>query len=312
MSMQNPNNVVNYRKANGIEGVSVKFLPENLRSEFEIATKKLPDIKEIGYPLINASDVLRAHYVLVDYFTDKSANTNEESMLNGIRDVNLLGSAIGRQCVSFGGKTKYKSAIEICSALFISLTKNHPFVDGNKRTALLTLLYELDRYGYMPRVSTKLFERLVLAVAKPEGLKSDYKYIYAKFATKEDADIKTVTYLLRRMTKKKDHSYHINITMREFCHALSGYGVKFNEDDNKIKFEYTRPAKWRYSQKKFVCTAPFHGWTRTVGAGTARDIIESLDLYTQFSDYKSFLQNADPLYKLVEDFQVPLRRLKDE
>ena len=312
MSIQNPKNVVNYRQANRMEDGSMKFLPKDLRDEFEIATRKLPDIREIGYPLINSSDVLRAHYVLVDYFTDRSANANEENMLNGIRDANLLGSAIGRQCVSFGGKTKYKSAIEICSALFISLTKNHPFVDGNKRTALLTLLYELDRYGYMPQVGVKQFERLVLAVAKPEGLKSDYKYVYAKFATKGDADVKTVTYLLRRMTKKKDHSYHINVTMREFCHALSGYGVKFNEDGNKMKFEYTKPAKWRYPQKKLMCTTPFHGWTRTVGAGTARDTIESLDLYAQFADYKSFLQNTDPLYKLVEDFQVPLRRLKDE
>ena len=57
-------------------------------------------------------------------------------MLIGVRDLNLLGSAIGRQSASFGGKTKYTNPVDICATLFYGLVKNHSFSDGNKRTAL--------------------------------------------------------------------------------------------------------------------------------------------------------------------------------
>ena len=44
-------------------------------------------------------------------------------MLIGVRDFNLLGLAIGRQMISFGGKTKYKDNIEICATLFFWISE---------------------------------------------------------------------------------------------------------------------------------------------------------------------------------------------
>jgi hypothetical protein len=48
------------------------------------------------------------------------------------------------------------------------MVKNHPFADGNKRTALLLLLYQLGLYGYRPTASGEAFEALVVAVAAGE------------------------------------------------------------------------------------------------------------------------------------------------
>lgn len=95
-------------------------------------------------------------------------------MLIGVRDTNLLGSAIGRQNIRFGGKTKYTDKIDICATLFFGLVKNHSFSDGNKRTALLILLYQLGLFGYMPNVSQKKFEKLVVSVAANK-IPTDYK-----------------------------------------------------------------------------------------------------------------------------------------
>lgn len=116
---------------------------------------------DLDKDLINISDTLKAHYILADYFTDESSGRKSEKMLVGVRSYNLLAFALGRQNVEFAGKRKYKDKLDICSTLFYGLVKDHAFHDGNKRTALLILLYQLQRYGYFPKWEFSEFEKLV-------------------------------------------------------------------------------------------------------------------------------------------------------
>ncbi|HSX58385.1 MAG TPA: type II toxin-antitoxin system death-on-curing family toxin [Candidatus Saccharimonadales bacterium] len=66
----------------------------------------------------------------------------------GVRDLGLLDSALGRPQASFGGEELYPTIFLKAAALVQSLSANHPFVDGNKRTALATLEYFLHLNGY--------------------------------------------------------------------------------------------------------------------------------------------------------------------
>lgn len=62
-----------------------------------------------------------------------------------LRDRDLLLSAIARPYQTFDGKDLYATPYEKAAALGESLIINHPFLDGNKRTAflaMLALLYE--------------------------------------------------------------------------------------------------------------------------------------------------------------------------
>ena len=61
----------------------------------------------------------------------------------GVRDVGLIESAIARPYSGY-----YRSIYQKAAALTHSLAKNHGFIDGNKRSALLTLYLFLDRSGY--------------------------------------------------------------------------------------------------------------------------------------------------------------------
>lgn len=81
----------------------MKYLRNDLREEYERIAKNVPDIEGLQHPLINFSDVLHAYFILADYFTDESSD-NIEHMLVGLRSADLLGSALGRQIVSFGGR----------------------------------------------------------------------------------------------------------------------------------------------------------------------------------------------------------------
>lgn len=53
----------------------------------------------------------------------------------GVRDIGLLESALARPLASFDGQDLYPSLFDKAAALIHSLLKNHPFVDGNKRTS---------------------------------------------------------------------------------------------------------------------------------------------------------------------------------
>jgi len=65
-----------------------------------------------------------------------------------IHDFTLLHSALERPKATFGGEDLYPEIHAKAAALISSLVLNHPFDDGNKRTALLTtaLFFHLNGY----------------------------------------------------------------------------------------------------------------------------------------------------------------------
>jgi death on curing protein len=88
----------------------------------------------------------------------------------GLRDAALLESAVAAPQASFGGEALIKEGIEIAAAYLFYLCRNHPFLDGNKRTALAACLVFLEsndllRDPQTPSRNTDAWEALVLDVA---------------------------------------------------------------------------------------------------------------------------------------------------
>jgi len=63
---------------------------------------------------------------------------------SGIRDYGLLSSAISIPKSTFDGKYLYNDIFEMAAAYIYHISENHPFVDGNKRVALVAGLIFLD------------------------------------------------------------------------------------------------------------------------------------------------------------------------
>ncbi|MGN0728044.1 type II toxin-antitoxin system death-on-curing family toxin [Treponema sp.] len=62
--------------------------------------------------------------------------------MDGIRDKNLLDSALKSPFQTFGSNELYPDILDKASQLCYSLVENHPFADGNKRIGVhLTLLF---------------------------------------------------------------------------------------------------------------------------------------------------------------------------
>lgn len=101
--------------------------------------------------MITLKEVLVIHQYAIEKFGGSE----------GVRDMNLLDSAIQRPYATFDQKELYPTSIEKSAALIESIVKNHPFSDGNKRTGYilmrLTLLLsgndieatEQDKYQFV-------------------------------------------------------------------------------------------------------------------------------------------------------------------
>jgi len=75
---------------------------------------------------------------------------------HGMRDLSLLESAMGRPQASFGGKDLYPALLNKVGALCHSLLMNHMFVDGNKRTAMLSTMTFLENNKEIVQFALKI------------------------------------------------------------------------------------------------------------------------------------------------------------
>ncbi len=67
---------------------------------------------------------------------------------NGVRDKNALDSAIYSPLATFDKQELYPDIIEKVAVLLYNIASNHPFIDGNKRTAFVIALTVLATNGY--------------------------------------------------------------------------------------------------------------------------------------------------------------------
>lgn len=83
----------------------------------------------------------------------------------GIRDLGALESAVAQPRMTFGGVELYETVVEKAASLGFSLIQNHPFIDGNKRTAhaAMETFFVLNGYEILATVDEQ--ESVILQVA---------------------------------------------------------------------------------------------------------------------------------------------------
>lgn len=102
---------------------------------------------EIEY--LNAGFVLFIHMVVIDEeFCEYGGQVRYDEEMRGIKDVNLFNSALLEPMQSFDNYDLYPDIISKAACYLRSFSMNHPFFDGNKRTALLSTIIFLEMNGY--------------------------------------------------------------------------------------------------------------------------------------------------------------------
>jgi death-on-curing protein len=83
----------------------------------------------------------------------------------GIRDANLLESAVNAPQATAFGSSPFADLIEIAAAYLFYLCRNHPFIDGNKRVGMASAIVFLKLNGIQPTPDSDEWENLVLDIA---------------------------------------------------------------------------------------------------------------------------------------------------
>lgn len=90
---------------------------------------------------LTTGDVRQIHEALTLDF----AESEDPIFPPGLRDSGLLESAVGRQQVGYAGRLKYNTPALSAATVAWGVCNNHAFHNGNKRTAVVTLLVHLDK-----------------------------------------------------------------------------------------------------------------------------------------------------------------------
>jgi len=91
----------------------------------------------------------------------------------GLRDLGLLQSALGMPETTFEGEFLHGTLFEMAAAYVFHIARNHPFADGNKRTALMCALVFLGLNGRQLEAESEALYELVDGVAGGSVDKAD-------------------------------------------------------------------------------------------------------------------------------------------
>ena len=101
------------------------------------------------------SDIIDFHETLEQAFM----------MEKGIHDQGLLESAVNTPFQTFGGVDLYPSIFDKAARLCYGLAKDHPFRDGNKRTALHSMLVYLGVHDIYLNYDAATMEKIIISIA---------------------------------------------------------------------------------------------------------------------------------------------------
>ena len=86
---------------------------------------------------------------------------------------NVLESCLAAPFQWFGGRSLYRGLISKSSLLFYLMIKNHPFQNGNKRIAIMTMIYFLHINGRWLKIDSKRLYNFSKWVASSDPILKD-------------------------------------------------------------------------------------------------------------------------------------------
>lgn len=105
--------------------------------------------------MISFEEAVQIHTLLIQKFGGT----------NGIRDSDVLLSALARPFQTFDGVELYPTPVEKAAAILESIIANHPFLDGNKRLGFVLMKLILLEGGFHLKVEQQEVYEFIIQVA---------------------------------------------------------------------------------------------------------------------------------------------------
>jgi len=182
-----------------------------------------PFVPKLNFAPLRIKDVLLVHEHVVREF----ANSNDPVFPPGIKDMGLLESAVSRQHTGFGDVLKYDNLYSAAATLIYGLCLNHPFHNGNKRTALLSGILLLDRNNIvLDNVTQDGLYGLMIGIAA---------HTFVNRSSRQDVDVDGEVNALADWIKTKARAIRRgerNITYGQLYKILSKFGLVLGDKKN--------------------------------------------------------------------------------
>lgn len=284
-------------------------LRKDIQEDFERVVKLYNPRTETISGGLSEYDVLKAHYIVSDFFISEG-----DQIVYGVKSFDLLSSAVSRQDVEFGGIQKWTDEYHKMATLLYGITKNHAFEDGNKRTALLSLLLFIDKNNLQVSYKQSVLELLIVRIAASTLEEYDnYKY----YIKKDDPEVNFIADKIKKYTRKTNRKIY-TISYAEFNRRLKQYGVWLDNPSKNYINVYRNKTIVRFfflkkKNKERILQIGFPGWKNQVNPKAIKSVLQVAGLTVENGvDSDVFFKDAEPAYKLISDFKEPLARLKDE
>lgn len=217
--------------------------PQKLASKPD-APRRPYSIKLIGHPnneisYLWAKAVIDIHWVLVEDF----ATSQDPIEPPGLRDENLLESALHRVHTSLGRERKYPTVPMAAAAYLHAIIGNHAFHNGNKRTALVATLVFLDLNRFVLNIEEDQLYSYLINIAKHEIVKDTEAVDLA------DAEMEAIAEWLHRRIRRLSRQEKI-IKFHKLMEILNNYGCEYQQPThgnriNIIRGNYKTQIRYR-------------------------------------------------------------------
>ncbi len=248
-------------------------------------------------------DVIAIHEEVVDYFRGH----HDPIEPAGVRDENLLASAIERPRTSLGDELKYPTIEMAAAGLLHSLIHDHPFHNGNKRTALVSMLAFLDTNRFAFTGNEDETFRQILKVAEHA--------VVPKGADKlSDREALEVARWLSRNTRQIELGDR-PVPFRKLRRLLVRYDCEFTTASNSqmtiLRSIRRKGFFGRVNTQNLSCQISYGGEGREVGRGVMATIRRDLQIDENHGiDSAAFYDNAPAVAgEFIILFSKTLRRL---
>lgn len=279
------------------------------------ATGKRPmSWREIGHVRedlrhLSSEEIEQIHHAIAQDFKD----TPDPIAPAGVRSPDLLASAAARPAAGLGTFRKYPTVEMAAAALAHSVIHNHPFYNGNKRTALVSMMAFMDENGLVLTSSQdELFKWTVrvaghrLGANKFIGDRSDVELqLMAQWLLQHSRGIeggeRVITFAqLRRRLVALDCS--VEITSNRGGRAVVERTVMVNH--RSLLGTRTRPDRRRYH-------LPYGGEGRQVARSRIKELRRELHLSDEFGVDSATFYGSDklPIDAFIAEYRKTLRRL---
>ncbi|MEI2683827.1 type II toxin-antitoxin system death-on-curing family toxin [Erwinia aphidicola] len=229
-----------------------------------------------------------------EYLTEHYQYSEDPISPPGIKNPELLHSAIARPFMTVHGRDAYPEVIDKAAVLFHAIISNHTFHNGNKRTALLLTMCYLDKGGYWLDKCTDL-----------ELFEFTRKTAAHEICKERKDEIKTIKAFIKSNSRKRKYDDQ-QLSFHSLSQHLNNAGFSLEEDGEL--YSVTRNGK-RYTKilkkgasgrepydapyvkalRKKLSLTPTHGWDSMrfyqVSSGLTENIGELLKLRGSVLDW---------------------------